>query len=108
MKICNYCGKKFEEKEVVDTWYCSQECSTKADIQEEYETYEKDEIRCPHCQEVYSDDLNSEYDADGDIFECPNCGNEFILSAYTSTSFTAIPTDEQINKIYEERNDRPL
>lgn len=108
MKYCGYCSKKIEEDKAVDTWYCSQECSMKADIQEEYETYEKGEIRCPHCREIYSDDLNSEYDADGDIFECPCCGNELVLSAYTSISFTAIPTKEQIDKIYEERNDRPL
>lgn len=78
----------------------------KIDIQEEYETYETDEIRCPHCEKVYSDDLNSEYEADGDVFECPCCGEEFILSAYTSTSFTAIPTKEQIDEIYNNRNDR--
>ncbi len=107
-RYCNYCDKKFEKDNAIDTWYCSQECSSKADIQGEYETYEKEEVRCPICQEVYSDDLDSEYRADGDEFECPNCGEKFILSAYTSTSFTAIPTKEFIDKIYEERNDRPL
>ncbi len=108
IRFCGYCDKKFIAEEAVDKWYCSQECSQKADIQEEYETYEKEEIKCPHCEEIYSDDLDKEYQAGGDIFECPNCGEEFILSAYTSTSFTAIPTKEQIDKIYEERNDRPL
>lgn len=105
MKYCHYCNKKFNENEAVDTWYCSRECSDKADIQEEYETYETDEIRCPHCKEVYNDDLDSEYDADGDVFECPNCNKEFVLSAYTSTSFTANLTKEQIDDIYNNNQD---
>lgn len=106
MRFCHYCNKKFEKDKAVDTWYCSEECSQKADIEEEYETYEVDEVRCPFCKEVYSDDLDREYDADGDIFECPSCGNEFSLTAYTSTSFTAVPTKNSIDEIYKNRNDR--
>ena len=104
MKYCNYCSKGFNESEAVGRWFCSQECSDKYDIQEQYETYETDEIRCPHCHEVYSDDLDSEYEADGNVFECPICNKEFILSAYTSTSFTANLTPEQIDEIYAEND----
>lgn len=96
---CLYCNKEIEQ----DKKYCSKECSDKESIRQELETYETDEVRCPYCQEVYNDDLDSEYEADGDIFECPNCGKEFILSAYTSTSFTANATEEEINKRYEEQ-----
>lgn len=106
LEICLYCHGMFDEDKAVDTYYCSEECSNKADIEEEFETYETDEIRCPHCKEVYDDDLDREYDAEGDEFECPNCGNTFVLSAYTSTSFTANLTKEQINEIYNNRNDK--
>lgn len=105
MGICLYCHKEIETP--IDTYYCSIECSQKHDIEEEYETIETDEIRCPHCDYVYNDELISEYEADEDEYECPSCGNKFILTANTHTVFTANLTREDIDRIYNERNDRP-
>lgn len=99
--ICLYCNKKIDEEKKVDGYYCSEECSEKESIRQELETYEIDEIRCPYCEEIYSD-LDSEYEAIADLFECPNCHEEFILTAYTSTSFTANVTEAEINRRYKE------
>lgn len=101
MSRCLYCRE--EIKNVVDNYFCSQECSRKYDIAEEYEQIENDEVICPYCKLPQNDiaDCNSYYEASEDEIECQFCNKIFILTADTHTTFTSIATVEEIQKKFD-------
>lgn len=97
MNSCLECRK--ERIETVGRYFCSEECENKYDKRSEMETIEDDAVICPYCETEQSDiQEGGYYDASDDEFECDNCGKIFILSASTSTTFTALPTNEELEK----------
>lgn len=107
MSRCLYCDK--ERTEVIDDYFCSQECSDKYDIAENYEQIENDEVICPYCKLSQNDiaDGGVYYEADNDEIECQFCNKTFSLTASPYTMFTANATEEEIQKAYElEKSDK--
>lgn len=49
------------------------------------ETYNQDEITCPHCKWQDSDSWETEEDGD---MNCPNCDELFYLEINTTTKYT--------------------
>lgn len=111
IKKCNWCHKEIiiDEDGFIDNLgneFCSKPCKDKFYITRDMETYETDEVRCPYCNEIQNDIFEGGYyEANDDEFECDFCEKTFKLFADTSTSFTAYPIKQEIEKIYEERND---
>lgn len=101
MNRCLYCHK--EHTEVIDNYFCSQECSDKYSIRRDFETIEDDEVVCPYCGLSQADitDGGGYYDASGEAFECDWCHKEFYLVAEQHTTFTATPTEDMIDNMYE-------
>ncbi len=100
---CLYCDE--ERQNAVNNYFCSQECSDKYDIRNDFETSEDDEVVCPYCGKPQIDiaDGGGYYDASGEAFECDWCHKEFYLVANPHTTFTATPTEEMIDAIYNGR-----
>lgn len=101
MSRCLYCNK--EGIKVVNDYFCSQECSDKYNIAENYERIENDEVICPYCKLPQNDIADSDmyYEANGDEIECQFCNKTFILTADTHTTFTSATTEIEIQKEYE-------
>lgn len=111
IKKCDWCHKEIITdsdgfKDNLGNKFCSKICQDKFYMARDMETYETDEVRCPYCNEIQGDIFEGGYyEADDDEFECDFCEKTFKLSAYTTTSFTAYPTEQEIEKIYKERDD---
>lgn len=106
IKPCLWCKQPTTKIDNMGFAFCSQECEERNSIHNDMETYGTDEVICPYCHEVQNDIFEGGYyEADDDEFECDYCEKTFTLSAYTSTSFTAYPTKEEVNKIYKEEGE---
>ena len=102
MSKCFWCGK--EHNEEYSKYFCCEKCENCYDKGREMETSEDETIKCPYC-EYEDDDVTDYYDYDGDEYICANCGKIFILGANITTTFTATPLKEEVEKIVDEEDE---
>jgi NAD-dependent SIR2 family protein deacetylase len=105
MKKCIWCGKKHNEE--YNRYFCSEKCEKYYDKSWEMTTRVDDEIMCPYCGNVESDDLweYGYYNEGYYIHECVECGKKFELSISVTTTYKAEPLKEVVEKLVNEENE---
>lgn len=102
MNKCIWCRK--EHNEEYDGYFCSEKCEKYYDKRWEMTTRVDDEIMCPYCGNVESNDLweYDDYNEDYAIHECVECGKKFELSVSVTTTYEAEPLEEEVEKLVNE------
>lgn len=85
---CNACQKLEDETNKQEALRSTFEKFPKLD--EDYHHWREDNIKCPYCLTEIEDDEGSHSNGETEC-ECPNCGEDFTVSAEISIEYTTIP-----------------